>query len=273
MNKNRLKNTVSLFSLFLCVLLALCGCGNGKNVAGVSSDTPTSVSSEENKDTSVSSETESSSEPDYPAVGPNGLDANYSVLLLVNDANPLPDDYPYEDNLTEIPKEYINGSLNKINSDVWPYMKAMIDAQRAEESNAKNWVYVRSPYRSYATQKMLFERQINRWLDTGMSREDAETKAATRVTRPGRSEHNTGLCADFNLASEEFEDTEMFRWLSQNAEEYGFILRFPKDKQDITGITYEAWHYRFVGINTAKEMKRLGMCLEEYVEYLNSDKK
>lgn len=211
--------------------------------------------------------------PSYPATGPNGLDANYEQLLLVNAQNPLPENYDYEGNLTEIPTKYINGMLKQIDKNVWPYMQAMIDAQRAAETNPKNWLYVRSPYRSYATQKMLFTQETNKWLKTGLSSEKAEAKAATVVTRPGTSEHNTGFSADFNIAEDSFESTPMFTWMQEHAADYGFVLRFPKDKQEITGITYESWHYRFVGINNAKEMNRLNMCLEEYVEYMKNKKK
>lgn len=211
--------------------------------------------------------------PSYPVTGPNGLDANFSQLLLVNAQNPLPEDYDYEGNLTEIPTKYINGMLKQIDKNVWPYMQAMIDAQRAAETDPKNWLYVRSPYRSYATQKMLFTQETNKWLKTGLSSEEAEAKAATVVTRPGTSEHNTGFSADFNIAEDSFESTPMFTWMQEHAADYGFVLRFPKDKQEITGITYESWHYRFVGINNAKEMNRLNMCLEEYVEYMKNKKK
>lgn len=211
--------------------------------------------------------------PSYPATGPNGLDANFSQLLLVNAQNPLPENYDYEGNLTEMPTKYINGMLKQIDKDVWPYMQAMIDAQRAAETNPKNWLYVRSPYRSYATQEMLFNQETKKWLKDGLSSEKAEAKAATVVTRPGTSEHNTGFSADFNIAEDSFESTAMFTWMQEHAADYGFVLRFPKDKQEITGITYESWHYRFVGINNAKEMNRLNMCLEEYVEYMNNKKK
>ena len=211
--------------------------------------------------------------PSYPATGPNGLDANYEQLLLVNAQNPLPENYDYEGSLTEIPSKYINGMLKQIDKNVWPYMQAMIDAQRATQTDSKNWLYVRSPYRSYKTQKMLFDQETKKWLKKGLSSEEAEAKAATVVTRPGTSEHNTGFSADFNIAEDSFESTPMFTWMQEHAADYGFVLRFPKDKQEKTGIVYESWHYRFVGINNAKEMNRLNMCLEEYVEYVNSKKK
>lgn len=107
--------------------------------------------------------------------------------------------------------------------------------------------------------------------EKGYVGEEAERQAATVVMRPGYSEHNTGLCADFNMANDSFEGTKMFTWMQEHAEDYGFILRYPKDGQDKTGIIYEPWHWRFVGINTAKEMNRLGVTLEEYIELKEID--
>ena len=104
-----------------------------KTIFGKKSDgktnSDTSGSSLSSEATSSTEQTSSESTPSYPAVGPNGLDANFSILLLVNDKNPLPEDYDYEGNLTTIPTNYINGMLNQIDKDVWNYMKAMIDAQ------------------------------------------------------------------------------------------------------------------------------------------------
>ena len=254
--------------LALLVIFILKAAFGGKKADGSDVSQGSSTVSETASDVSSEDPT-----PSYPATGPNGLDANYSQLLLVNAQNPLPEDYDYEGNLTEIPTKYINGMLKQIDKNVWPYMQAMIDAQRETETDSKNWLYVRSPYRSYSTQKMLFTQETEKWLKTGLSSEDAETKAATVVTRPGTSEHNTGFSADFNIAADSFESTPMFTWMQEHAADYGFVLRFPKDKQDITGIIYESWHYRFVGINNAKEMNRLNMCLEEYVEYMNNKKK
>ena len=208
---------------------------------------------------------EQPSTPSYPETGPNGLDANYSNLLLVNGENPLPEDYDYEGNLTTIPDEYIKGSLKQIDKNVWPYMKAMIDAAWADGVK----LYVWSPYRSYSTQNMLFQKQVDRQIANGIPEDQAEEKAATVVARPGTSEHHTGLAADFNMADDKFETTEMYAWMQQHAADYGFIMRYSGEKQSITGVIHESWHYRFVGINTAKEMNRLNMCLEEYVEYLN----
>ena len=103
-----------------------------------------------------------------------------------------------------------------------------------------------------------------------MTRAEAEKKAATIVALPGTSEHHLGLAVDINSVETSFEDTAAFRWLQENAENYGFILRYPKDKQEITKIIYEPWHYRYVGVEHAKTINGLGMCFEEYVEYLSN---
>ena len=194
------------------------------------------------------------------------LNADFSNLLLVNGDNPLPKDFDYEGNLTTIDAKYVCGNLNQMDGDAYIFAKAMLDA--AHKDNVE--LYIRSPYRSYSTQNVLFENQVKRCLNGAVSREQAEIKASTVVARPGTSEHHTGLAVDLNSVETNFEDTEAFSWLKEHGEEYGFIMRYAEDKQDLTGVIYEPWHWRFVGIKHAKEMNRLGMCLEEYIEYLKS---
>lgn len=191
------------------------------------------------------------------------LDAEYERLILVGAKNPLPEDYDYDGNLMKIPSSYLKGFRNQMDKDVWPYLKAMIDDARSDGVD----MGVLSPYRSYAVQKTLFQQQIVKQINKGVPESEAEEKAATVVTRPGTSEHHTGLAFDINCADKSFENTDAYDWLIKNAENYGFVMRYPDGKQDITGIIYESWHWRFVGINAAKEMNDLGYCLEEYVEY------
>lgn len=212
-----------------------------------------------------STETESSSKVSSSQTpADNNLDADFSYLLLVNGSNPLPDTYDSEvrASLVEIDKQYRNNdNVTQIHKDVYPYITAMVAAAQADGVGLKVW----SPFRSYAIQKDLFQKQVNR---VGGD----EEKAATVVARPGTSEHNTGLCADFNMASDAFENTQMYSWMTENAEDYGFVMRYRKDKQPITGVIHESWHWRFVGIKHAKKMNELDMCLEEYVEYLEKEK-
>ena len=90
------------------------------------------------------------------------------------------------------------------------------------------------------------------------------------INKPGTSEHNLGLAVDFNYVNLDFENTKAFTWLKENAEDYGFILRYRKDKEDITKVEYEPWHWRYVGKEHAKKINELDMCLEEYIDYLKS---
>ncbi len=212
----------------------------------------------------VSSETASTETPTLPQneifVTPTGveLNKNFGRLLLINGKNPLPDDYDTKvrEYLVEIDPKYRNNNyVTKIHKDVYPYITAMVAAAQADGVDLQVW----SPFRSYADQRVLFENQVKR---VGGD----EEKASTVVARPGTSEHNTGLCADFNMADDAFQQTEMYTWMCEHAEDYGFILRYPKEKEHVTGVIYESWHWRFVGINNAKAINKLGVTLEEYIE-------
>ncbi len=262
---------IALLTVLLAVIIALVAVivaiikydGNtddsSSNISSISSDSDIDISS-----------TESSSQEDIPSepeifVTPTGveLDANFGRLLLINGEHALPDDYDTKvrEYLVEIDDEYRNNDyVTQIHRDVYPYITAMVAAAQAEGVDLQVW----SPFRSYAIQNDLFQKQVNR---VGGD----EAKAATVVARPGTSEHNTGLCADFNMASDAFESTPMYTWMCENAEDYGFILRYPKEKQNITGVIYESWHWRFVGINNAKEINKLGVTLEEYIEMKELD--
>ena len=122
-----------------------------------------------------------------------------------------------------------------------------------------------SGYRSLTRQRNNFERKIETYIDEGYSRAEATRMAAKIILPPGTSEHNAGLAMDICSLYESFENSAEFKWLSENAADYGFILRYPKDKQDITKIIYEPWHWRYVGVEAAKAMKASGECFEEYL--------
>ena len=94
---------------------------------------------------------------------------------------------------------------------------------------------------------------------------------------PGTSEHHTGLAADiitvdYQVLDEGFAETAAYQWLKENCTQYGFIMRYPKEKQDITGIIYEPWHYRYVGKNVAEKITANDWCLEEYIEHLELER-
>lgn len=134
-------------------------------------------------------------------------------------------------------------------------------------------VSVTSGYRTYEKQEYLYNLYTEREMKAGISREEAQKIVDTYSAKPGTSEHQTGLCCDMhNLpsADQRFAKQDAYKWLLENCYKFGFILRFPEDKEDITGYSFEPWHYRFVGRYHASEMHRLGMCLEEYVAYLET---
>ena len=194
------------------------------------------------------------------------LDPDYERLILVNGDNALPKDYNYTGNLITVPQKYLCGWRNQLDKDVWVYAKAMIEAAWKDGVE----LYILSPYRSYETQETLFSNEVEKWEKKGYKGEDAENKASTVVARPGTSEHHTGLAIDFNSVEHSFENTEIFKWLQKNAADYGFIMRYSEEKQPITGVIYESWHWRFVGIKHAKKIVSKGICLEEYIEGLEN---
>lgn len=178
-------------------------------------------------------------------------------LKLVNNDNSVDRDY-----VPEL-EEYADGIM--FDKRAIKYLRNMINAMHKDKITG---IWVQSAYRSYEKQEELFNRKVTSYKNQGKGQEEAERLAQQVVQRPEMSEHNLALAADFNTVTNEFENTKAFTWLQKNAQDYGFILRYPKDKQDITKITYESWHWRYVGEEHAKVMKEKGYCLEEYIDYL-----
>ncbi len=134
---------------------------------------------------------------------------------------------------------------------------------------------VTSGFRSYATQNYLFNSYVRNELSAHptWTQSQAEEFVLTYSCRPGTSEHQTGLCCDMHTlpgADKSFAATEQAKWLADNAWKFGFILRFPEDKTDVTGISYEPWHFRYVGRYHAYRIWSQGLCLEEYVAQSNT---
>ncbi len=190
-------------------------------------------------------------------------------LKLVNAQNPIEEGY--EVPLTTINSWYAASASVKLDSRAVEAFENMCTA--AAKENVR--LFAASAYRSVESQQALFSKETakQRSLNPSLTTEQAEEKAATVVTRPGTSEHNLGLAIDINTDEESFKNTAEYAWLKAHAYEYGFIERYPKDKVDVTGIIYEPWHYRYVGVSDATRINELGMCLEEYIDYLKSGKK
>lgn len=198
----------------------------------------------------------------------------YEYVFLVNPTHTLASDYVPED-LTDCGHTRKDGrATQKMRLAAAKALQAFL-AEGKKTGKVTN-VTVTSAYRSYAYQNQLFTQYFNRDWATGKyaTKEECEKHVLTYSTKPGTSEHQSGLCCDMhNIPSAEqyFAQKPEAKWLAENCYRFGFILRYPEDKQDITKIIYEPWHFRFVGRDAATEMHEKGMCLEEYIEYKGLD--
>lgn len=150
-------------------------------------------------------------------------------LILVNRNHYIPNNYQVE--LTELS----NGK--KVDSRIYPEL-----------------------------QQKIMDEKINEYEKQGYSAKEAKKRAEKYVAIPDTSEHQLGLSVDINADTDKCSSEKVYQWLDENAYKYGFVKRYPEDKTDITGISNEPWHYRYVGRTVAKIMKEENLCLEEYLE-------
>ena len=182
-------------------------------------------------------------------------------LLLVNKNHKIPENYSME--LEEV--EF----AHKVDKRIVEPLKQMLADARKEGLSP----IICSSYRTNDKQKQLYNSKTMEYRREGYSLEDAEEMASYWVAIPGTGEHETGLAVDivsenYQMLDEGQEKTQEQKWLIDNSYKYGFALRYPTDKKEITMINYEPWHYRYVGIENATYMKEHDMCLEEYIDYL-----
>lgn len=180
------------------------------------------------------------------------------MLILANPWNKLPEDFTVE--LQDI------GSGHRVDKRIVEDLNQMMADLCRDGRNA----FVCSSYRTNTKQTTLYNNEVNDYLSRGYSEEDAAIEAAKWVAIPGTSEHQTGLAVDimssyYLVLDRGQEDTAEQQWLMENSYRYGFILRYPSDKSELTGIYYEPWHYRYVGKTAAKEIYEKGICFEEYL--------
>lgn len=176
-------------------------------------------------------------------------------LTLVNLQYRLPEDYK------PTLQAAVEGSSVQLDARVAPFYAEMYAAAKADGCTLTPY----SGYRTYARQQENFDRKVAYYVSQGLSEAEATAQTQTRILPAGASEHNMGFAMDIVSASADFISTKEFSWLSAHAHEYGFILRYPENKTEITGVMYEPWHWRFVGKEAAAEMQKRGQCLEEYL--------
>ena len=218
----------------------------------------TSVNVEELYNTTKTEEEDINEEENKKDVNSNISDWE---LLLVNKNHKIPDDYIIE--LEEIE------TTHKVDKRIASSLEAMLNEARKQGLSP----IICSSYRTNTKQKQLYNDKIKEYRKLGYNRAKAEELASYWVAIPGTGEHETGLAVDivsknYQILDEKQEETDVQKWLMENSYKYGFALRYPTDKKEITMINYEPWHYRYVGIENATYMKEHDMCLEEYIEYL-----
>ena len=179
-------------------------------------------------------------------------------LLLVNDWNPLPAGYDSDVSFSTVSggkqvDSRIIDAVNRMLQDASAYDLAVVSAYRPKEE-----------------QNTLYWRKVQQYTDKGYSDLEAQKVGGTIVKRPGFSEHNCGLAMDVGgsgdyTLEQTFANTPAYAWLIEHCADYGFILRFPQGKEDITGVIYEPWHYRYVGEEAARYIMDNDLCLEEYL--------
>jgi len=170
-------------------------------------------------------------------------------VILCNRWNPVPEDF--EINLVSIGKF-------KMDATCAGAMEEMMAAAKEDGITLK----INNSYRSKKTQQGMWETRRVKYMGQGMTLAEADAYIGRSVAVPGTSEHQTGLAADIKGSQ------KVYDWLAENSWKYGFILRYPDDKIDITGIIFEPWHFRYVGTTMAKDVYESGLCLEEYLEAL-----
>ncbi|MBE6752980.1 MAG: hypothetical protein E7559_01275 [Ruminococcaceae bacterium] len=189
----------------------------------------------------------------------------YEQLPIANVSNPLPFDYLPE--LVTIPSKY---PANRSGMQVTPETLAAYERLYKDATAATGQqLYVLSAFRSFAKQQSLFDEDVAAYRARGYSEEEARRITAQSTQIPGCSEHQLGLTLDVGhtyAVNNTFASSAIGRWITQNAHHYGFILRYPADKVDKTGIDYESWHFRYVGEAHAKYIYEHHLCLEEYIE-------
>lgn len=229
-----------------------------EETAPVESETETETETESGTEAQPEQPVESEQPAEELGSGLPDIDITSWEYVLVNASNNIGDYAPQTENLEG----------QELDHRIIQAMKDFVAAARAEGLN----VYLSSGYRDYNTQSYLYNRKISQ----GYSAEDA----ARIVAPPGTSEHQTGLACDitdryYELKDSSLENTALYQWMSQHCHEYGFIVRYPKDKSglttadaadSVTGIIYEPWHFRYVGVEAATYIMENGLCLEEFVE-------
>ncbi|MCI6597036.1 MAG: M15 family metallopeptidase [Ruthenibacterium lactatiformans] len=239
---------IVLIALLIILYLVFFGGKDGDVAPGISGSVPSSTS-----------QPADSTPPDASSAAPvETIPRDEWYMVLANRSSVLPGDFTVAETAT-VGEAVIDARIAEA-------LRQMVNDAAATGVKLKPT----NGYRSIARQQELWDARVKTLMEGGLSQADAETKAIDYTSAPGTSDHNTGLGLD--IVSEDhpakdagFAETAAAQWLAEHAADYGFILRYPSDKTEATGMDYEPWHYRYVGSEQAHKIKESGLCLEEYL--------
>lgn len=243
--------------LAISISFALLSCGCSSRMVAATPEESGTLKVERESSTTSQIASSAASEDTSSDVTVQAQDA--WKLILVNDRNTIPETFAPE--LEEVQGAY------QMDRRVAPILRQMIADAKKQGID----LFVCSAYRPYSSQKRNFDASVQRYTQAGYTREQAEKETLRLIAAPGSSEHQTGLSADivtptYQGLDDGYANTDAARWLKANAASYGFILRYPQDKTEITHIDFEPWHYRYVGEEAAKLIMEQEICLEEYLD-------
>ena len=239
---------IVLIALLIILYFVFFGGKDGDVAPGISGSVPSSTS-----------QPADSTPPDASSAAPvETIPRDEWYMVLANRSSVLPGDFTVAETAT-VGEAVVDARIAEA-------LRQMVNDAAAAGVKLKPT----NGYRSIARQQELWDARVKTLMEGGLSQADAETKAIDYTSAPGTSDHNTGLGLD--IVSEDhpakdagFAETAAAQWLAEHAADYGFILRYPSDKTEATGMDYEPWHYRYVGSEQAHKIKESGLCLEEYL--------
>ena len=239
---------IVLIALLIILYFVFFGGKDGDVAPGTSGSVPSSTS-----------QPADSTPPDASSAAPvETIPRDEWYMVLANRSSVLPGDFTVAETAT-VGEAVVDARIAEA-------LRQMVNDAAAASVKLKPT----NGYRSIARQQELWDARVKTLMEGGLSQADAETKAIDYTSAPGTSDHNTGLGLD--IVSEDhpakdagFAETAAAQWLAEHAADYGFILRYPSDKTEATGMDYEPWHYRYVGSEQAHKIKESGLCLEEYL--------
>lgn len=270
MKKRQLKIRGTLLISLVIILgslliLYFAFCRGGEYNSALITTTKVETTTEQPTEPIEEESTEAPTEPEEEITKEPIIWDNYSPVSILKSENwaltLINKKYPLDKNYSPSTATVVEGSSVTADVRVAEAYRLMYNAALAEDVVLTPY----SGYCGYQRQKTIYDNKVQAFVLQGLTEDEAKLSAEKRVEPAGCSENGAGLAVDVISASAGFSSTNEYKWLVANAHNYGFVLRYPEDKTEITGMIYQPWHWRYVGVEVATEMKEQNLCLEEFL--------